>query len=444
MKLTMFLKLSFSLLAASSVFAEGLPSLPELPSVKLIDGSKSNTTQTVPEVDVSPPPIEMPEIPDVGLSPTENKPVNIAKPQSVENHSKTSLSNPNDTTPQNSTSNNAYPGMPKITEPQLPRSVDFNVPMDNKDINKTNIEVPETMKPETAPAPVMAPAPTAEESAKLIDQLTKRNENKLQVPPQAVKLPQPMPVELKSSTMPSLPEDSGSLPFTDAASFEDAFSSFSPDQVKLKGKKDDIDNMSKSLNQLNKDIKSNKQKQLEEAFDLNYKTQTLSSQFYRNLKDNNNQHLPELVTRETYAEACMLAIDNNNLEDLKSLLENIDVNQVLDYELNNLLTYAVMSKKHNIITWLLATKININRQNIYGASALHAAVINNDKAAIVKLLKNKIDYKLKDKNNMRAIDYAREMGRGEILSLLDKTEAENQKLSEAANVIHKKKIKHKY
>ena len=145
-------------------------------------------------------------------------------------------------------------------------------------------------------------------------------------------------------------------------------------------------------------------KDMEENFNLDYSASPNKLIEYNN-SASQNSHLPKLVSKKDYQNATFLAIDNGDIETFIEYAKKMGNYEFTDNEGNTLLIYASMYEQENIVKWLLNHKANVNAVNMYGASSLHAAVINNDIKIAKLLVSHNIDKSIKDQNSKIALDY---------------------------------------
>ena len=66
---------------------------------------------------------------------------------------------------------------------------------------------------------------------------------------------------------------------------------------------------------------------------------------------------------------------------------------------------------------ILKENVNVNAQDSLGLTALHHAIITNNKSIAKLLLKKGAKYNVKDKEGLKPIDYAHELRHSEYLNI---------------------------
>ncbi len=121
-----------------------------------------------------------------------------------------------------------------------------------------------------------------------------------------------------------------------------------------------------------------------------------------------NKNLPSVYFESNLVGDAFNAVKTNDINNLRYLIKNYDLENFVDESGANLLLKAVQERRGNVLRMLIVNKYDINFLNVYKKSALHIAVGNQDLPMVKTLLTMKIDTTLRDSDDKTALDYAKE------------------------------------
>lgn len=362
-----------------SSVAQDIPDLPALPQLPQISEDTLNTQQLDPILDAK--------------EPVSNH--DIANPLPLEDPIAADLPNIDN---QNMNMEDNVEGM--LTPPDLlldenlPQpEIEMSLPIDDKNTNSDILSMPEVQK---EPKPIITPLPTVtlpvdtadnQNSSETLDPVKPNENEKIQ--------PQPLPQEKKeesSINIPTLPK------------IEDITKDIKPVTI-TKPTKELEQKTEKKENIKSKDS-SKKISDAEKAFNLNYKEAPPSREFFFNPKDKNNSHLPKAVSAKAYIYASFEAVKNDDIDSLKLYSQDLKDLNFVDKEGNTLLIYSIIMNSKDAFYFLISNKIDINARNIYGATALHTAVITNNREFVSALIKAGANNHILDQTGKTPLDYA--------------------------------------
>ncbi|MBN9542681.1 MAG: ankyrin repeat domain-containing protein [Alphaproteobacteria bacterium] len=144
----------------------------------------------------------------------------------------------------------------------------------------------------------------------------------------------------------------------------------------------------------------------EKIFNLNYKNKTLPKKMFYDPNNPQNKHLGKPVSTKDYIYASFIAIQNDDIDGLRNYSQDIGNMNFVDDDGNTPIFYAIVYNSLNTFDWIIAQKdIDLNAQNIYGATPLHAAVIAGNEDFAKALVRRNVKMDVADQNGKYASDY---------------------------------------
>ncbi len=119
-----------------------------------------------------------------------------------------------------------------------------------------------------------------------------------------------------------------------------------------------------------------------------FTTSDIPSELLNNTRSDDNKHIPLILSTGDLQSIAKTAIDNGDLNVIRGI---VDLTKNPDYLLENgqtLLNYTAATQHEDILRYLIYSGANLNIQNILGNTALHNAIMQNQKYAIKLLAKN--------------------------------------------------------
>jgi len=159
---------------------------------------------------------------------------------------------------------------------------------------------------------------------------------------------------------------------------------------------------------------------VDKLMDLNYSVTTPPKKLYESKLSKENKHLPPVYFKSYYLYLAFKAVDNNNLDALRAVLERYDFVNGQNKDGDTLLMHAVETNHINIARVLLAKGAYVNGVNYRGRTSLHYAAALGDPEMVKLLLTMGANKDMFDDKNMTALDYAIEGQHSEVISILSK------------------------
>lgn len=160
---------------------------------------------------------------------------------------------------------------------------------------------------------------------------------------------------------------------------------------------------------IEKNIKENKKKQLlvNELSSLNYNIYIPPKELYSYTEDGFNNHLPKIYFQSDYLKMIINAIDHNNYNNLRTVLDSYSFINEPHQNGDTILMYAIQNHSLNSARILLAKGAHVDAVNNSQRTALHYAAALGDVESIKLLLSMGANPKAIDELNMTPIDYAK-------------------------------------
>jgi len=135
----------------------------------------------------------------------------------------------------------------------------------------------------------------------------------------------------------------------------------------------------------------------------NYKTQILPGYVYEN-----DRHLPRPFYLRELSNWVFTAVDRNDLDSLRALLDNYSLLNIKNDDGYGLLSYSILNNKNHLAMFLIRRGANINEINQYNETPLNIASRNNNLFMVKMLAESGCDTTVKDVHGQSALDYANE------------------------------------
>ena len=110
-------------------------------------------------------------------------------------------------------------------------------------------------------------------------------------------------------------------------------------------------------------------------------------------------------------------IKDNNIEEVKKLIDSIDLNNEYYLDITPLILASSYNHKEKV-KLLINSKVDLNKRNIHGETALIIASYGNHKEIVKLLINSKVDLNIQDNVGMTALMWASEANHKEIVELL--------------------------
>lgn len=149
-----------------------------------------------------------------------------------------------------------------------------------------------------------------------------------------------------------------------------------------------------------------------------FKTSDIPGELLSYSRSEENKHIPIILRMEDFQEIAKVAIDENDLSVLRSIVE---LTKDPDYVLANgqtILNYAAYSGADEILKYLLFSGANINIQDYDGNTPLHNAILREDDKIIKLLVKNNCNLNIFNVDGYTPLMLAIVNGKNDISSYL--------------------------